>query len=84
MDYPLHYYDLVLVAIISSIAMGVGVGAVTPVSMSLGVGVFGVVAVALISQALFVNGPVDDVDDLTREVEPEKLPGATPVAQVIE
>lgn len=81
MGYPLHYYDLVLLAIISSIGAGIGVGFVTSFSMTLAVTLFGVVACAFIGHALFVNGPVDDVDDLTEEVEPEKVPGVATIAQ---
>jgi hypothetical protein len=82
MGYPLHYYDLVLLAIISSIGVGAGVGFVTPVSMTLAVTLFGAVAVALVGHALFVNGPVDDVEDLTEEVEPEEVPEIAAVTQL--
>jgi hypothetical protein len=84
MGYPLHYYDLVLLAIISSIGVGVVVGFVTPLSMTLVVSLFGLVAIALIGHALFVNGPVDEVKDLTEEVEPEKVPGVAALAQISE
>ncbi|MFB6130080.1 MAG: hypothetical protein ABEJ28_04565 [Salinigranum sp.] len=82
MDYPLHYYDLVLLAIISSMGAGIVVGFVTPLSMTLAVSSFGVVASALVGHALFVNGPVDDAEKLTEEVEPEEIPGVAAIAQI--
>lgn len=82
MDYAVHYYDLVLVAIISSIGVGAGVGVVTPLSMASSVILFGAVAAALVGHALFVNGPVDEVEDLAEEVEPEEVPGVAAIAQV--
>lgn len=82
MDYAVHYYDLVLAAIIASIGVGAGVGFVTPLSMAPTVSLFGVVAVALVGHALFVNGPVDEVEDLAEEVEPEELPGVAALAPV--
>lgn len=84
MDYPLHYYDLVLLAIISSVGAGVVVGFVTSLSMTLSVSLFGVVAIAFVGHALFVNGPVDDVEDLTAEVEPEEVPVVAAVAPISE
>ncbi|MFB6352836.1 MAG: hypothetical protein ABEJ92_02005 [Halobacteriales archaeon] len=80
MDYPMHYYDVVLLAIFSSMGVGVGVGFVTPLAMTLAIGLSGIVAMVLVSHALFVNGPIDDVEELTEEVEPEKLPGVAAVA----
>lgn len=82
MEYPVQYYDLVLLAIISSIGTGVVAGFVTALSMTLSVSLFGVVAIALVGHALFVNGPVDDVEDLTDEVEPEELPGVATIAKI--
>ena len=84
MDYPLHYYDLVLLAIISSIGVGVGVGSVTPLSMTVAVGLFGVMAIAFIGHALFINGPVDDVEDLSKTMEPEEVPDVLGVPQINE
>jgi hypothetical protein len=82
MDYSLHYYDLVLLAIISSIGVGVGVGFVTALSMTLAISLFGFVAAVLVSHALFVNGPVDEVEELTEEVDPEEVPGVAAVTRV--
>lgn len=82
MDSPLHYYDMVLLAIISSIGVGAGVGLVTPLAMSLAATLFGVVALALVGHALFVDGPVDDIEDLTAEVEPEEVPGVAVVVRL--
>lgn len=69
MDYTLQYYDLVLVAIISSIALGGAIGALTPVAMPLAILLLGAVAIAFMGHAMFVNGPVDDFEDLTQEVD---------------
>lgn len=82
MEYPLQYYDLILLGIISTVGVGVAVGLVTPLSMPLGVSLFGVGAVGLIGHALFINGPVDDIEDLTKEVEPEEVPGVAAIAPV--
>ena len=69
MDYTLQYYDLVLVAIIGSIALGGAIGALTPVAMPLAILLLGAVAIAFMGHAMFVNGPVDDFEDLTQEVD---------------
>ena len=66
MGYTVQYYDLVLVAIFAALAIGGIVGALTPVAMP--------VAIGLMGHAMFVNGPVDDVEDLTEEVDPEDAP----------
>jgi hypothetical protein len=84
MDYPLQYYDLILLAMIASVGVGVGVGIVTTLSMPLAVSLFGIVAIAFIGHALFINGPVNDVEDLAEEIEPEKVPGAAVIAQISE
>jgi hypothetical protein len=69
MSYTWQYYDLVLVGIVASMALGVGIGYLTAVSLSLSVIGAGFVAVAIIGHGLFVNGPVDEPSDLTNEVE---------------
>jgi hypothetical protein len=76
MAYTLQYYDLVLVAIIGSIALGGALGALTPLAMPIAIVVLGAVSVAFMGHAMFVNGPVDDVEDLTEEVELEDAPVA--------
>ena len=57
-----------LAGIIGSLAVGGVVGALTPVAMPVAVVVFGAVAVGITGHALFVDGPVDGVDDLAEEV----------------
>ena len=74
MDYPLHYYDLVLVAIAVSIGVGAGIGLVTGVSLAVAVPLLALVAVVIIGHALFVNGPVSEPADLAKPVEPEEVP----------
>ena len=69
MAYTWQYYDLVLAAILASMVLGVGVGYLTAISLSLSVIGAGFVAVAIIGHGLFVNGPVDEPGDLTKEVE---------------
>ncbi|QLD89201.1 hypothetical protein HWV07_09215 [Natronomonas salina] len=69
MDYTLQYYDLVLVAIIGSIALGGAIGALTPIAMPFAIVLLGAVAIAFMGHAMFVNGPVDDFEDLTQEVD---------------
>jgi len=79
MGYSLQYYDVVLVGIVSALGVGGAVGALTAVAMPVAIVALGAVAVGIMGHALFVNGPVDDVTDLTEEVEdgpvaPEELP----------
>lgn len=69
MAYTWKYYDLLLLGVLGSLLAGVGIGVLTPVPLSTSVPVLAVVAVALIGHGLFVNGPVDEIDDLTEEVE---------------
>ena len=73
----LQYYDVIPLEIVASLGLGLAVGALTPVSMPVAVVAFGGVAIVLVGHALFVNGPVDGVDDLAEAVEEsptEELP----------
>ncbi|OAQ53006.1 hypothetical protein HTG_09250 [Natrinema mahii] len=70
----LHYYDLVLIAIAASLGTGAVVGYATPVPAPLAILGLGIVAIAFIGHALFVNGPIDDTDDLGEEVDLEEVP----------
>ncbi|ELY45657.1 hypothetical protein [Natronorubrum sulfidifaciens] len=74
MGYTLHYYDLVLACIAASLSLGAGIGYVTSVPLEPALAVFGVIAIGLIGHALFVNGPVDEPEDLTDELEVEEVP----------
>ena len=65
MGYTLQYYDVVLVGIVSALGVGGAVGVLTPVAVV----ALGGVAIGIMGRALFVNGPVDGVDDLAEEVE---------------
>lgn len=76
MRYTWQYYDLVLLGIVAAMATGAVVGLATPIATTASVTATSLVAVGLIGHALFVNGPVDEVDDLTDEVEPEEVPVA--------
>ncbi|WP_254762506.1 hypothetical protein [Natrinema marinum] len=76
MAYTLQYYDLVLVGIGMSLGLGAGVGYATPVPYPVAIVGLGVVAIAFIAHALFVNGPVDTTEDLTEEVALEEVPQA--------
>ena len=69
MAHTWKYYDLLLLGVVGSLATGVGIGYLTPVPLSASVPVLALVAVALVGHGLFVNGPVDDVDDLAGEVD---------------
>jgi hypothetical protein len=79
MSYTLQYYDLVLVAIVSSVIAGGAVGYLTTVPMPIAIVGLGSVAVALIGHALFVNGPVDDLEELTDEVDADLVEIVNPV-----
>lgn len=74
MGYTVQYYDLVLVAIITSLALGGAVGALTEIAMPVAIVLLGGVAIGVMGHAMFVNGPVDDLEDLTEEVELEDAP----------
>jgi len=67
--YTWQYYDVVLLGVAVSLALGTGVGLLTPVPLTLAVTGAGLVAIALIGHGLFVNGPVDEPADLTNEVD---------------
>lgn len=67
--YTVQYYDLILGAIIGALAFGGIVGAFTAVRMPIAIVLVGAVAIGLMGHAMFVNGPVDQFDDLTEEVE---------------
>jgi hypothetical protein len=69
MGYTWQYYDVVLLGVFVSMAVGVGAAVLTPLAMTSTVPVAGGVAIALIAHGLFVNGPVDDPADLTDEVD---------------
>ncbi|SDN19217.1 hypothetical protein SAMN04487949_3611 [Halogranum gelatinilyticum] len=68
MSYTWQYYDLVLLGIAGSLESGVALGQFTALSSAVTVPVAGLVAIAIMSHALFVNGPVDEPTDLTDEV----------------
>lgn len=74
MAYTVQYYDLVLVAIVGALGLGGVVGAVTPISMPVALVVLGGIAIAVMGHAMFVNGPVDEFDDLNDEVDLEDAP----------
>ncbi|WP_128478031.1 hypothetical protein [Halorussus pelagicus] len=69
MSYTVQYYDLVLVAIFATMAVGTGIGVLTPLALPTAVTLAGVAAALLIAHGLFVRGPVDGAEDLTDEVE---------------
>ncbi|QLH79851.1 hypothetical protein HZS55_22250 [Halosimplex rubrum] len=69
MAYTWQYYDLILLGVFASMGTGLAVGTFTEVAATTAVLAAGVVAVALIGHALFVNGPGDGADDLTDEVD---------------
>ena len=74
MGYSLHYYDLVLLCIGASLGLGAGIGYATSVPIETSIAALGVVAIGFIVHALFVNGPIDETDDLTEEVDVEEVP----------
>ena len=84
MDSTFQYYDLVLVVIAASLAAGVGVGVVTTIAVATAVPLSGLVAIAVIGHALFVNGPVDEIEDLAEPVEPEEVPGGALAATLVQ
>lgn len=69
MAYTSKYYDLLLLGVPGSLLAGVGIGFLTAIPTTVSVPALALVAVALIGHGLFVNGPVDEVEDLAEEVE---------------
>lgn len=69
MVYTVQYYDLVLIAVITPVLVGFGLGTFTPLSMPIAILGLGGVSIGVMAYALFVNGPVEDVQDLTEEVD---------------
>ena len=69
MGYTWQYYDLVLLGVFLSMATGAAVGQLTAVATTTAVTGAGLFAVAIIGHGLFVNGPVDAVEDLADPVE---------------
>lgn len=69
MPYSLQYYDLVLAAVIAPVLLGFGLGSFTDLAMPIAIVGLGTVSIAVMGYALFVNGPVDEVEDLTDEVD---------------
>ena len=84
MGLTVQYYDVMLLAIAVSLAVGVGIGVATPISMTVAVPLLGLVAIAIMVHGLFINGPIDEFEDLTEEVEPEEVPGVAMAAQMVE
>ena len=74
MGYSVHYYDLVLLCIAASLGLGALVGYATPVALEVSIVALGLVAIGFILHALFVNGPVDELEELTEEVPIEDVP----------
>jgi hypothetical protein len=69
----------VLAGIVVAIGLGGLVGACTWIQMPFAMAGLGPVSIGVVGRASFVNRPIDNVDDLTQEVEegpvpPEKLP----------
>lgn len=76
MAYRVQYYDLVLVVIIVSLVLGGLIGTLTTLALPVALVGLGGVAIAVMGHAMFVNGPVDEFEDLTDEVEMENAPVA--------
>lgn len=83
MGYTLQYYDLVLVAVAVSVLGGVVIGLATPVAMVGAIPGAGLISILIIGHALFINGPVDEMDDLTDEVDPEAIPVVDKATEVV-
>jgi hypothetical protein len=69
MGFTWQYYDLVLLGVFCSMAVGAVVGLVTAVATTTAVTASGLLAVAIIGHGLFVNGPVDSAEDLAEPVD---------------
>lgn len=80
----LQYYDLILLAISASLLFGLLLGILTPVPLRLSVAVLALLATALVIHAIFINGPVEKVADLRRDVEVEELPAVESAKSLFE
>ena len=69
MSYTWQYYDVVLAAIFATMALGAGIGMLTPLAMSTAITGAGAVAALLVAHGLFVRGPIDRPGDLVNEVD---------------
>jgi hypothetical protein len=69
MSYTVQYYDLVLIAVIVPVLIGFGLGSFTELALPVAILGLGGVSIAVMCYALFVNGPVDQVEDLSEEVD---------------
>ncbi|NHN47146.1 hypothetical protein G9464_05975 [Halostella sp. JP-L12] len=69
MGYTWKYYDLVLIGVGLSMLLGGTIGLLTSLSVRIAVSVAGLVAILIMAHGMFVNGPVDEPEDLTEEVE---------------
>jgi hypothetical protein len=67
MAYSWKHCDLVLLGIGASVAVGAGAGLVTGLDPFLSVAVTSLVSLGMIGHGLFVNGPVDEPADPSRE-----------------
>lgn len=65
----LHYYDVLLLAIGASVAIGVTVGLVTTLPLQLTVIIAAILGLALTAHGLFIRGPVDSINDLGDEMD---------------
>lgn len=84
MTVSLHYYDLVIVAIAASMIAGVAIGLLTAVPIMIAVALFGLVAIAIVAHALFLNGPIQQPGDLTEPIEPQEIPGGERFERLVE
>ncbi|WP_290814508.1 hypothetical protein [Halovivax sp.] len=61
-------------AIVEALLAGDAIGFLTPVAHGVALPVLGMLAIGVVGHAPFVDGPVDEFEDLTEEVEPEAVP----------
>lgn len=80
--YRIQYYDLVLIAIAVSMTAGGLLGWTTTLPITTTVPLMSLLAVGLIGHALFISGPVETVDDLGEEVDPDDVRELVPVPNV--
>jgi hypothetical protein len=69
MNYTVQYYDLVLVAIVTTMGLGAPLGVLAPLALPTVLTSAGLLAALFIAHGPFVNGPVDSPEDLTDEVD---------------
>ena len=67
MKFTVQYYDIVLLAILGSLVLGMVVGIATTVPLVVSIPLTAVIGFAIIYQTIFLRGPVESASDLAED-----------------